>query len=62
VRRNTIAFVRDLPGDRGADRVLQRRTLALTLDGARSDRTATGITWQFEDVNGAVLRSGSVAC
>jgi hypothetical protein len=36
--------------------------VALTLDGARGGRTAIGITWQFQDVNGAVLWSGSVAC
>jgi hypothetical protein len=36
--------------------------VALTLDGARGGGMATAITWQFQDVNGAVLRSGGVAC
>jgi hypothetical protein len=36
--------------------------VALTLSGAGGGGAATGIGWQFQDVNGAVLRSGSVAC
>ena len=38
-----------------------RSLVALMLDGARGGGTATSITWQFQDVKGAVLRSGSVA-
>ncbi|MDP9301459.1 MAG: metallophosphoesterase [Actinomycetota bacterium] len=36
--------------------------VGLTLNGAGGGAAATGISWQFQDVNGAVLRSGSAAC
>jgi len=36
--------------------------VALTLDGAGGGGAANGISWQFQDVNGGALRSGSVAC
>jgi hypothetical protein len=65
MRRTTSAFIGICPAvgariawSKGGTAGL----VALTLDGARSGGSATGITWQFQDVNGAVLRSGSVAC
>lgn len=36
--------------------------LFLTLKGAASGGTATGIDWAFEDTTGTVLRTGSVTC
>lgn len=36
--------------------------VALTLNGAGGGGTATSISWTFEDVNGANLRSSSVDC
>ena len=36
--------------------------VALRLNGAAGGKAATSISWQFQDVNGASLRSGSVAC
>ena len=36
--------------------------IALTLNGAADGNAATSISWQFQDVSGASLRSGSVAC
>jgi len=57
--------VRGLPSDRGAaytspppgTRIAWSKggtagLVALTLDGARDGGTATGITWQFQDVTG----------
>ncbi len=36
--------------------------LDLTLDGARNGNAATGISWQWQDVNGNDLHDGSVDC
>jgi hypothetical protein len=36
--------------------------LDLTLNGARNGNTATGISWQWQDVNGNDLHDGSVDC
>jgi hypothetical protein len=36
--------------------------LDLTLDGARNGNAATGISWQWQDVNGTDLHDGSVDC
>jgi hypothetical protein len=36
--------------------------LDLTLDGARNGNAATGISWQWQDINGTDLHDGSVDC
>jgi hypothetical protein len=36
--------------------------VALTLNGAAGGNAATSLGWQFQDVSGGALRSGSVAC
>ena len=51
------------PGDRIAwSKGKTAGYVALTLNGAAGGNTATSIGWQFQDVNGSSLRSGSVAC
>jgi hypothetical protein len=34
----------------------------ITLDGAANGQTATGISWEFRNTAGTVLRSGSTTC
>ena len=51
------------PGDRIAwSKGKTAGYVALTLNGAAGGNAATSIGWQFQDVNGSSLRSGSVAC